>query len=200
MLSVVPVWFAEKKINFIENAINDAENDLELANLTLKAIQDEARLMDNKRFGLKQDIDNNGGKRLEQIADEISSRSQAKESKKKEWDNYDLLAKRSGLVSVEHETDFIRNLQEGKTIFETCESKESNLREERDKVVINLREKENELFDEQIELDSLKARKSQIPAWLIEIRNQVCLDLRIDDEELPFAGELLKVHKEDRKS
>lgn len=197
MLTVIPAWFAEKKVSLIEKAIQDAKNDLEAASLTLKAIQEEAALLDNKRFGLKQDIDNNGGKRLEQIADEIKKRSSEKESKKKEWDSYDLLAKRSGLTSAENEMDFSKNLQQGQLILDNCETKESELRDQRDKVVIELREKENELLEEQAELESLQSRKSQIPAWLIEIRYQICIDLRIEEEDLPFAGELLKVHDEE---
>jgi uncharacterized protein YPO0396 len=193
MLSAVPAWFAEKKINLIENAINETNNLLEQANLVLKTIQDETRLLDNKRFGLKQDIDNNGGKRLEQIIEEIHTRSRSKEVKKKEWDNYEILAKRCSLLSVESETDFIRNLQEGQTVYSKCEEKEIKLREDRDKAVIELREKDNELQEEQAELNSLKARKSQLPSWLIGIRNQICYDLQIAEEELPFAGELLKV-------
>ena len=75
MLTVLPVWFAEKKISLYERAILDITNDLDLANLTLKAFQEEISLLDNKKFGLKQDIDNNGGKRLEQIDTEIKNRS-----------------------------------------------------------------------------------------------------------------------------
>lgn len=197
MLTVIPAWFAEKKIRLIENSITETTNQLEQAKLALKTILDEAKLLDNKRFGLKQDIDNNGGKRLEQIAEEIINRSASKDLKKKEWDSYDILANRSGLSSAESETDFARNLQQGQTIFDNCEKKETELREQRDKAVIDLREKENELRDEQMELDSLKARKSQIPSWLVEIRNQICYDLQIEEDELPFAGELLKVHDDE---
>lgn len=197
MLTVIPVWFAEKKIGLVENAILEAENGLEMANLTLKNLQEEYTLQDNKRFGLKQDIDNNGGKRLEQISDEIKKRSDLKEAKKRDWDSYEILAKRCGLKSADTEATFVANLQQGQHIFATCEEKEIEIREERDKVVIGIREKNNELREEQAELDSLQSRRSQIPAWLIEIRNNICEDLRIDEEELPFAGELLKVHEEE---
>lgn len=197
MLQMVPAWFAEKKVTLIEEAIISATNDLDQANSLLKSIQDELKLLDNKRFGLKQDIDNNGGKRLEQIADEITLRTQQKEAKKKEWDSYDLLAKRSGLLAAENEPGFLNNLQKGQVILDDCEKKEKYLRDERDTAIIRLREKENELRNEQTELSSLKERQSQIPAWLVEIRNQVCLDLRIEEDELPFAGELLKVHEDE---
>lgn len=197
MLRMVPAWFAEKKIALIEEAIKAATHDLEQATILLKTLQDEIKLLDNKRFGLKQDIDNNGGKRLEQITDEIERRTLQKETKKKDWDVYDLLAKRSGLMSAENEEGFTKNLQNGQAVFEKCEKKESELREQRDRAVIELREKENELRDEQTELNSLKARKSQIPSWLVEIRNQVCYDLQIEEDELPFAGELLKVNDDE---
>lgn len=197
MLTVIPVWFAEKKLNLIENAITEAENNLEMANLTLKSIQEEYEIQDRKKFGLKQDIDNNGGKRLEQITEEIKKRSEQKESKKREWDSYELLAKRCDLVSADTESNFTANLRQGQQILAGCEEKEKELRDERDKIVIDIREKDNELRDEQAELDSLQSRKSQLPAWLIEIRNQICEDLRIQEEDLPFAGELLKVHDEE---
>ncbi len=197
MLTAVPAWFAEKKISLIENAIAETSGLLEQANFSLKSILDETKILNNKWLGLKQDIDNNGGKRLEQISEEITRRSDLKTTKKHEWDNYEILAKRSGLPSVESEAAFVRNLQQGQTIFAKCEEAETELREERDKAVIQLREKENELHDEQAELNSLKARKSQIPSWLVEIRNQICYDLQIEEDELPFAGELLKVHDDE---
>lgn len=197
MLTVLPVWFAEKKISLYESAISDITNDIDLANLTLKAFQDEISLLDNKKFGLKQDIDNNGGKRLEQIDTEIKNRSKSKDDKRKNWDDYEILAKRCGLPSVNNEVDFLQNSQDGHLLLKKCEAKETELRDEWGKSAVQLREKENELSEEQNELDSLKARKTQIPRWLIETRNQLCADLRIDEEDLPFAGELLKVYDDE---
>ncbi len=197
MLTVIPAWFAEKKINLFQTAIADTSNDIEIANLTLKSLQDEIKLLDDKRFGLKQDIDNNGGKRLEQIDAEIKNRTKQKEEKNKNWGEYDLLAKRSGLPSANSENDFLQNSQNGQKIFNDCQAKETELRDEWGKAVVQIREKENELLEEQNELDSLKERKTQIPRWLIGTRNQLCFDLQIEQEELPFAGELLKVYEDE---
>jgi uncharacterized protein YPO0396 len=193
MLTVIPGWFAEKKLNLYESTISETERTLELANLTLQAITEEGKLLDKKRIGLMQDIANNGGKRLEQIAAEIDRRTSLKEAKRKDWDSYGLLAQRGGLKPIENQADFDRNLQEAGKIFTDCESKEADLRAQRDKIVISLVEKENEQEDEQHELTSLKNRISQIPGWLIEIRNRICTDLRIEDDTLLFAGELLRV-------
>lgn len=197
MLTVIPAWFAERKIGLYQTAIADTTNDIELANLTLKGLQDELKLLDNKRFGLKQDIDNNGGKRLEQIDIEIENRNKLKTDKRKYWDEYEVLIKRCGLPSVANEAKFIENTQKGNLLLAKCETKELELRDEWGKYVVEIVEKENVLLEEQEELNSLKKRKTQIPRWLIETRNQLCIDLNIDEEDLPFAGELLKVYDDE---
>ncbi len=46
------------------------------------------------------------------------------------------------------------------------------------------------------EVTSLAARKNNIPAAQLDVRSQLCADLRIDEAELPFAGELLDVAEE----
>jgi uncharacterized protein YPO0396 len=46
------------------------------------------------------------------------------------------------------------------------------------------------------EVTSLAARKNNIPAAQLDVRSQLCADLRIDEADLPFAGELLDVAEE----
>jgi uncharacterized protein YPO0396 len=43
------------------------------------------------------------------------------------------------------------------------------------------------------EIRAMETRKSNMPSHLLEIREQMCRSLRISEENLPFAGELLQV-------
>jgi len=43
------------------------------------------------------------------------------------------------------------------------------------------------------EIRAMETRKSNMPSSLLEIREQMCRSLRISEESLPFAGELLQV-------
>ncbi len=43
------------------------------------------------------------------------------------------------------------------------------------------------------EIRAMETRKSNMPSTLLEIREQMCRSLRISEESLPFAGELLQV-------
>src|SRR5690606_34241451 len=48
------------------------------------------------------------------------------------------------------------------------------------------------------EIDSLKARRSNIPAEQIAMRAALCKALGVPETEMPFAGELLQVHEAER--
>jgi uncharacterized protein YPO0396 len=47
------------------------------------------------------------------------------------------------------------------------------------------------------ELLSLRSRKSNIPARDLALRQRLCTDLRIGEDDLPFAGELIKVRDDE---
>lgn len=57
---------------------------------------------------------------------------------------------------------------------------------------------EKELAQENQELESLQKRASQIPMDLMEMRTHLAEQLEIAETEISFAGELLKVRKEEK--
>jgi len=197
MLEVMPVWFAEKKWELLEQAIDETRHELAKAEQQQGTITQELEASEERRQTIIQDIANNGGTRIEQIATEIRRHEQDKETKQKEFDDYDRLALQTGLASIKHEKDFQNNISRANELIENCGRLEEKLREQRDNQVTDLRKQEAEFHLERKELQSLKERKTQIPAWLVAFRSQLCADLRIDEEDLPFAGELLKVNEQE---
>src|SRR5690606_22122884 len=49
-----------------------------------------------------------------------------------------------------------------------------------------------------VEIDSLQQRKSNIDAAQVRVREALCAALSIDEEALPFAGELIQVRDDER--
>lgn len=194
MLEVVPVWFAEKKVALLKKAIEEAQAELHRETGEQERLAAERTGLQNRLLGILQDIANNGGKRIEQIAAEIQRHEQDKKSKRGEADTYARLAISCGLSPVESEKGFEENIEKANRLHAECSGLESQLRSKRDNLVSALRKQEADYKAEQQELQSLQARKTQIPAWLVGFRVQLCADLRIGEEELPFAGELLKVN------
>jgi uncharacterized protein YPO0396 len=197
MVKVIPSWFAIKKQGLLEKAIEEAEGETKSVRQLLHALTEELDGLEIKQFGISQDIDNNGGRRLEQVSEEISRREKQKQDKRHDWEAYERLVKKCGLVSAENETMFSANIQKANELKSSCEQRELDLRDQRDQVMIDLRTKTAKLNEETAELESLKSRRTQIPNWLVLLRRQICADLRIEEDELPFAGELLKVREEE---
>jgi len=197
MLGVIPAWFALQKQQLLWQAKTTTLEELEIASQVQKRLASEKGELENKKLGILQDIDNNGGKRLEQIDAEIKQQDKEKEVRKKDYEDYERLAKKCGLESVSNENDFRANIDKSKTINDACILRETELKQHRDNLVSELRKNEGELQVEQRELESLKDRKTQIPAWLVGFRTQLCGDLYIEEEDLPFAGELLQVNEKE---
>jgi len=195
MLGAIPAWFAVQKKQLLQQAITSTLEELDIASQIQKRLAVEKDQLETKKLGILQDIDNNGGKRLDQIDNEIKQQDREKEAKKKDYGQYERLAKQCGLEPVSDENDFRMNIDKARIINDACTMKETELKQQRDNLVSGLRKNEGELDIEQQELASLKERKTQIPAWLVGFRTQLCKDLEIDEEDLPFAGELLQVNE-----
>ncbi|MHA4812627.1 ATP-binding protein [Flavitalea flava] len=195
MLGVIPAWFAEQKQQLLRDVIAKTLEDLDVASKIQKRLAEQKDELENQKLGILQDIDNNGGKRLEQIDLEIKQHDKDKEVKKKDFEDYERLALPCGLQVVSNETDFHANIHKAGIINEACIIKDAELKEQRDNLVSELRKNESELQVEQKELESLKDRKTQIPGWLVGFRTRLCVDLDINEENLPFAGELLQVNE-----
>ncbi|HUN01344.1 MAG TPA: ATP-binding protein, partial [Niabella sp.] len=197
MLEVAPAWFAERKWDLLRKAIEQAETDLEKLTQQQQIISNELNSLESRKQSILIDIANNGGKRIEQIGDEIKRHEQDKITKRKEFDDYGRSALQAGLKDVQNEKDFDENIRKANELNEQCLRFEEEYRNQRDNLISELRKQEAEYQAELRELQSLQDRKTQIPAWLVGFRSRLCEDLRIDEEELPFAGELLKVNEQE---
>ncbi|MGB6056778.1 MAG: SbcC/MukB-like Walker B domain-containing protein, partial [Microthrixaceae bacterium] len=51
----------------------------------------------------------------------------------------------------------------------------------------------SEITETTQDLESLRGRRSNLPRNLLEVRDALCRDLRVDADDLPFAGELIDV-------
>lgn len=197
MLEVMPAWFAAKKIALLEQAIERTIEEVEKEKRRFDLLQSEEGILEDKKQAIIQDIANNGGRRLEQIAEEIKRHNIDIVQKQKEHDEYNQFTRLCGLPQIKNEKDFELNSQKAKDLEKKSVEQELVLRSTRDNLVSERRKLQDEYLQEKEELKSLKERQTQIPGWLIGFRTQLCDDLRIEESELPFVGELLKVKEEE---
>jgi uncharacterized protein YPO0396 len=73
---------------------------------------------------------------------------------------------------------------------------ESTLQNRRSDIEYDLRTRRETHRALSDEIDSLKRRRSNLPAPMIALRDQICAATGIDADEMPFAGELIEVRPE----
>lgn len=65
-------------------------------------------------------------------------------------------------------------------------------------LAIERRELEDRMQMDRRELETLQKRQGNLPQRAVELRQQLCEDLRLEEKELPFAAELIAVKLEQR--
>lgn len=198
MLGIAPYWFAEKKWHFLKQAIEQIAQELNKLNQKQQQNIEELDRLERRKQSILLDIENNGGKRIEQIGEEIKRQEEEKIRKQADYTDYERLVKKTGLKQVENEKDFEDNILTGIQLIEECNQLDREYRIERDNRVSELRKIETDYKQSLSELQSLRERKTKIPSWLVEFRIQLCQDLRIEETELPFIGELIRVNEEEK--
>ncbi len=132
------------------------------------------------------------------LSKDIFSEEEKRNSKKENYANYILLAKKLGIETEVEETSFKENYLK----IETLQTSDNNTYDELIYERFQYKSQQQNISDEiekvQKNIDSLlhRKKKSRIPDDLIAVRERLLDLLETGEDELPFSGELLRV-KED---
>lgn len=198
IISAVPSYFASKKIALLESEITDYETKLLQIAGQLSGIEE---LLNTKRDNLnqiKQDIRSNGGERLESIAKETEERGKARDAKRGKHNQYSELTSFCELETANTDKTFFRNLKNAGQKSEALKVRQDEILSDIGKIAGSKTTIEESIETERKELDSLKQRENQIPLEFLNIREQLANALEIKEEEIPFAGELMKVNENEK--
>ncbi|HEX5154671.1 MAG TPA: ATP-binding protein [Parafilimonas sp.] len=198
ILNAVPGYFASKKITLLETEMVDCERKLLQIAGQLSGIEE---LLNTKRDNLhqvKQDIRSNGGERLENIAKEIEEKGKSRDSKKGKHNQYSELTSICELETANTDRTFFRNLKNAEQKAEALQARQDEILADIGKIAGSKTTIDESIEAEAKELESLKQRENQIPLEFLNIRGQLAEVLEISEEEIPFAGELMKVNETEK--
>lgn len=196
LIESIPSWFAGLKVGLLERAISEAREGVLEIEREIQRLDERIRLGEERCRSLDRDIEQNGGKRIENIEGEIRAQEEERIRKKRYGDEYDKLARQVGLNALQDEDGFRQNIGEARERQTALTIRDEAIRLQRDETVGQKRRVLADLSLEEQELQSLRERRTQIPRMLVDFRGRLCEDLRIGEEELPFAGELLRVRED----
>ena len=144
------------------------------------------------------ELSREGGARIQSIDREISRNENELHSRKLRAEQYNKSAAMLGLAACDSVAFFAANTEKVKAIKSAVEDGRAALQNETMEVGSAKKKAEAELAVLQSEIESLRARRTNIEARCVELRMRICGALGLREEDIPFAGELIEVRESEK--
>ena len=142
---------------------------------------------------LQQQIAANGGDRIERLRQDEADQQQELERRRQQAEHYQQLLGKLEIIAAETANDFVqqqRELAQHEQLAADQQAENSNLLSDVD---YKFRQQNDDLKALRQTIRELKSRRSNIDQAQINIRELLCEQLKLDEADLPFAGELLQI-------
>jgi uncharacterized protein YPO0396 len=147
---------------------------------------------------LKRAIAEQGGDRLEQLAAEIRDEERERDRRLRRAERHAALLAAIGESPAADESAFVAQRQQLADLRDGTGQREADLQNQITEWGVALRDGKREHRVLGDEVASLKARRSNIPKEQVAVRAAMCAALGLDEDSMPFAGELIQVREEAR--
>jgi len=194
-------FFAHHKEKLLTQRINQLQTAQQRIESRLVRLQKRHNEQFRERDQIKQAISQNGGDRLQQLTTEIEEKQQEKQQREQRAARYCELAHALELnhsQQIERNEQFIDNQSQLHQLQDRALQQDDALQNQLTENGVALHQQKEQHQSLERELNSLRQRKSNISEQQIKIRQLLCQQIGIDEEEIPFAGELIQVHPEER--
>ncbi|MDR0379456.1 MAG: ATP-dependent exonuclease SbcCD, C subunit-like protein [Candidatus Accumulibacter sp.] len=191
-------YFAGLKLELLDKRLINLAGKLASVERQVKRLGDAREEHHRQIDELKQAIGANGGDRLERLATDIRRKGELRDARRLKADRYGDLAAALGESSPGDAAAFAAQHACFARLREDLLQRHAELQNTRIEREMAIRQDKQEHQQLCGEIDSLKRRRSNIDDRQIQIRAALCAALGLDEEDMPFAGELIQVREEER--
>ena len=163
-------------------------------------IERSAERRDRERLDveeIRRAIAENGGDRLERLAAEIRRLESERKARNAKAERYAELVRGVGEAPAADDAAFVDQRARLAEQAEALRTDEARLQNDLTELGVDLRQGKQEHAALSAEIESLKARRSNIPRDQIAMRAALCRALDLDETSMPFAGELIQVREDE---
>ncbi|MBQ7479217.1 MAG: hypothetical protein IJT01_10045 [Selenomonadaceae bacterium] len=197
MRDIMACWFKEKEYEHKTGELKQKE----VQAAECKELEEQKRKnfeeAEERLGSVRREMEKNGGQQLEAMENERKLQEMKKVHREAAVETYGKYAKSLGLGIPENEKEFAGNRDRLQEMLEEAGHREEELVQEHDDFRRNYEEAERSAKELEAEIHSLRQRKSNIPREFVDLRQRLCEDLELAEDELPFAGELMAVREEE---
>ncbi|HEX4466604.1 MAG TPA: hypothetical protein VH025_05415, partial [Solirubrobacteraceae bacterium] len=191
-------WFAAQKGLLLEARLGHLAEDATRVGAQAAKAEDRLRELRGSRDDVKEAIGRNGGDRLERLRAEIARKGTERDERRGRALRYEERARALGLAPAGDEAVFASNQRaatDDRRVTADRQAEAQNARTDVEVVFRRLRAEHEEIA---AEIASLRQRRSNIPARMLELRRLLCQALGdVREDDLPFVGELVQVRPEE---
>lgn len=191
-------FFSGLKAELLEKRLEALNEELDRLAIQISGLETKERDQRVQRDGIKRAIAENGGDRIEALTKEIADKQTVKSERRLRAEQYGRIARESRLPEADDADTFLRNLRALSSESEAARARSTDLKNAITDETVLLRQSKAQHTEINQEIESLRKRRSNIPANILAIRENLCQALGLDEADLPFAGELMEVREDER--
>jgi len=191
-------YFAKLKLSLINKRLGILTDEWQRTDAQINSLETTYEEQGHQVDELKQAINDNGGDRLERLAVDIRKKEQLRDTRKTKAKRYQDLTTILGEPAATDAISFSAQYGKYQTWREEARNVDADLQNTLTEQGVNLRLGRQEHALQTAEIDSLKRRRSNIDDRQIQIRAALCAALKLDTDDMPFAGELIQVREDER--
>lgn len=200
-LETAGIWKSYTISSILKNKITESEQELKELDEKISRVKDEIEHLLEKERETKNLIETNkAGQELKKLEEELKELIQRKNEAAYHLEEFvrwcnEISIKNTEIVS---ETEYAKIKRDAERIVHSLDTENRNNEEDEFTARSTRLKAEDEKRQIENELNVLAAGKSNIPSYLISMRKEICDALKIDINDLPFAGELIQVSSEEK--
>jgi uncharacterized protein YPO0396 len=191
-------YFASLKRGLLDKRLSKLAEEWDKLSAQLKRLE-EARLGQQDQVEeLRRAVADNGGDRLARLAQDIRQAEQLRDKRREKSRQYESLTQTLGEALAADELAFAAQHKRLAVQADDNRQRDADLQNKFTEHSVTFAQGKKEHDTLSAEIRSLKARRSNIPADQIALRATLCNALKLAEDNLPFAGELIQVREEER--
>ena len=191
-------WFATLKLELLEKRLADLQDDHGRHNAAVIRLEEQRTAQEIRDREIRKAIAENGGDRIESINGEIRQKGEELARRKEKAARYETLVRELGEVPATEIEDFVHQRDGFRDMHEAAVDAEVRVQNDLNEINVLFIQGRKEYEQLATEIKGLKARRSNISEKQIAMRRGLCQALELEEDEMPFAGELLQVREDEK--
>lgn len=189
-------WFSLLKLGLLDKRIAGLDLEIERHRVALLRLDEERGTALRAVDELRRAISDNGGDRLERLAEDIRRLGTEREDRQGRAHRFGLACQTLDVSMPQSADTFAEFSAALPARRDALDTEEATIDERRVQVGMELKRQRDEHAELNTEIDSLSARRSNLPSEQVALRDNLCEAIGVAPENLPFAGELIQVREE----